>query len=68
MFGVQCAWCVIALVCVCVANVKLACVCFACSTRAFIFPRKPNMTPAEALAILAKLEAVSKIESEESYV
>lgn len=38
------------------------------STRAFMFPKKPNMTPAEALSILAKLEVASKSESEESYV
>lgn len=33
-----------------------------CSTRAFMFPRKPNMTPAEALQLLAKLEGTAKAE------
>ncbi|KAL3132344.1 hypothetical protein ABBQ32_008921 [Trebouxia sp. C0010 RCD-2024] len=41
---------------------------FVVNTRAFMFPKKPHMTPAEALSILAKLEAASKPESEESYV
>ena len=39
---------------------------FVCSTRAFIFAKKPHLTPAEALAVLAKLEGTSK--AEESYV
>ena len=39
---------------------------FVCSTRAFIFAKKPHMTPSEALALLAKLEGASK--AEESYV
>lgn len=51
----------------CVAQSQI-CFCYACSTRAFMFPKKPGMTPAEALSILAKLEAASKSESEESYV
>jgi len=33
-----------------------------CSTRAFMFPRKPHMTPAEALTLLAKLEGTAKAE------
>lgn len=43
--------------------------CFVCSTRAFLFAKKPSMTPAEALGILAKLEGAAKSEvSEDSYV
>lgn len=40
-----------------------------CSTRAFFFAKQPKMTPAEALAILAKLEGAAKSEvPEDSYV
>lgn len=45
------------------------CVLLFCSTRAFLFAKKPTMTPAEALSILAKLEGAAKAEeSEASYV
>lgn len=35
---------------------------FCVNTRAFMFPRRPHMTPAEALGLLAKLEGTAKAE------